>query len=230
MYGGWGKPPIGFTPGESGMEFTYTDAQFNADIFTISTTAKNVTEDYGILEAGMYAVEDGGKITLPFEVDPKSTKINGMEYTTETTAAAGKFSVTVAEKASTIKFAASEFAVGDEVQIMYRRRVANADVTKVLTTTGSARGELVITYPVMSAGDDCTAATIKAYYHIHVYRVRVSARPSLDASRGSAASPTLTFTAMDAHRRDNKWYDLVYEELTPEGNVSTEYGDSVVYD
>lgn len=211
------------------MEFTYTDAQFNADIFTVSTTAKNVAEDYGILEAGVYIVEDGLKIELPFEVQPTATKVNGLAYSTGT-AEKGKFTCAVADKKTTITFASDDVTAGDQVQIMYRRRIANADVTKVLTTTGSARGELVITYPVMSAGDDCTAAAIKAYYHIHVYRVRVSARPSLDTSRGSAATPALTFTALDAHRPDNKWYDLVYEELTADGSKSTDYGEEVVYD
>lgn len=212
------------------MEFTYTDAQFNADIFTVSTTAKNVSEDYGILEAGVYIVADGLKIELPFEVQESATKINGLTYVAGTTAEKGKFTCKVAEKKTTITFATDDVTAGDQVQIMYRRRIANADVTKVLTTTGSARGELVITYPVMSAGDDCTAAAIKAYYHIHVYRVRVSARPSLDTSRGSAATPALTFTALDAHRPDNKWYDLVFEELTADGSKSTEYGEAVVYD
>ena len=210
------------------MEISFTDAQFNGDLFTISSTAKSKTEDYGILETGTFAVDTGLKIELPFEVNPADTKINGMEYAT--TAAAGKFTVKVTDKVSTVTFNEGDVAAGDEVQIMYCRRIANADVTNVLTSTGSARGELVITYPVMSAGDDCTSASIKGYFHIHVYRVRVSTRPSLDASRGSAATPTLTFTALDAHRRDQKWYDLVYEELLPDGSVSTEYGDTVVYD
>ena len=113
---------------------------------------------------------------------------------------------------------------------MYRRRIAKANVTHILTTTGTARGELIATFPVMSAGDDCTAAAIKGYWHLHIYRARVSARPGLDVSRGSAASPTLTFSAMDPHRRDNRWYDWIYETLTPDGSVSTDYGDSVVYD
>lgn len=210
------------------MEISFTDAQFNGDIFTISSTAKSKTEDYGILEAGTYAVETGLTIELPFEINPADTKINGLAYAAE--AAEGKFTVAVAEKTSTITFHEGDVAVGDEVQVLYRRRIANADVTNILTSTGSARGELVVTFPVMSAGDDCTAAAIKGYFHIHVYRVRVSARPSLDTSRGSAATPALTFTALDSHRRDQKWYDLIYEELLPDGSVSTEYGESVVYD
>lgn len=136
----------------------------------------------------------------------------------------------VAEKATTVTFHADDVAEGDQVQIMYRRRIANGHVTEMLTTTGSARGELVVTWPVMSSGDDCTQAAIKGYYHLHVYRVRVSARPSLETSRGSSATPTVTFTALDAKRPDNKWYDLVYEELAADGSISTDYGTSVKYE
>lgn len=227
MYGGWGKPPLGFIPGESGMEATFTDAQFNADLFAIGSTAQTVTQDYGILETDTYPVVEGLKIELPFEVDVTNINIHGL--TLGTTAAAGKFTAAVNEKVTTITFFEGDVAVGDDVQVHYCRRIANASVTNILTSTGAARGELVITYPVMSAGDDCTAAAIKAYFHIHVYRVRVSARPSLDTSRGTAATPALTFTALDPKRRDQKWYDFVYEELTSNGQVSTEYGDSVEY-
>lgn len=78
VYGGWGKAPIGFVPGESGMEFSYTDAQFYADVFTVASTAKTQTKDYGVLASGNYIAETGSVVKLPFEVDTASVKVNGL--------------------------------------------------------------------------------------------------------------------------------------------------------
>ena len=78
IYGGWGKAPIGFIPGESGMEFSYSDAQFYADVFSVTSTAKAQKKDYGIPECKTYIAKTGSVVELPFEVDTATVAVNGL--------------------------------------------------------------------------------------------------------------------------------------------------------
>lgn len=40
-------------------------------------------------------------------------------------------------------------------------------------------------------------------------------------------TPTLTFSAMDAHRSDKKSYEMVYEKLDEDGNIVAKSGETV---
>lgn len=230
IYGGWGRVPLGFIPGDGGMECTFTDTQFDADLFMIAGTGTEVasTTDVGVLEADLYKVKTGPVVELPFECELASIKIDGLEATTDTTVETGKFKAAYADGKTTITLASADAAVGGDVQVFYRRRVVGSayDFT---TETSAARGELVITYPVMSAGKDCTEANVKAFFHIHVPRVKVTARPNLDASRGSAATPAITFSAIDSQRPDKRWYRVIFEPLSSSGAINTTYSTNVDY-
>ena len=231
VYGGWGKTPLGYVEGDSTMEISFTDAMFYEDLYAIGGTGSIATGiDTSVKGGGMYTVLTGPKIELPFQVNPTNVQIKG--FTVGDTATAGKFTVTYDDvtKISTIAFYAGDVVVGESLLVTYERRVAKASVTTVTTTGGSARGSLTLTWAVMSSGDDCTQAAIVGYYHLKVPRVMVTTRPSLDTSRGSAATPNVVFSAIDAHRGDDKWYDLIFEELD-NGIPSTDYsGGAFIWD
>lgn len=117
-----------------------------------------------------------------------------------------------------------DFQVGQTVMATYQRRATWVSVLTVLTTGSTARGSLTLTWPVMSSGTDCAQNAIIGFYHMKIPRVMVTQRPSLDTSRSTAATPQIVFSAIDAHRGDKKWYDLVYEPLD-DGMPITEYGN-----
>lgn len=230
IYGGWGHTPLGFIPGDGGMECTFTDTQFDADLFMIAGTGTAVAEttDVGVLEADLFKVKTGPILELPFQCDLTSIKIDGLVDAGTGEVTTGKFKAAYADSKTTITLAAADVSVGDDVQVFYRRRVVG-NAYDFSTETSAARGELVITYPVMSAGKDCTEANTKAYFHIHVPRVKVTARPTLDASRGSAATPAITFSAIDSQRPDKRWYRIIFEPLTDNGGINTSYSTNVDY-
>lgn len=226
VYGGWGKTPLGFIEGDATMEISYTDAMFYQDMFTVSSAGTTVSRDVqtSVRGGGIYIVETGPKIEIPFQVNLTNIQIAGYEVAGTGTAAAGKpvAAYDSTNKKTTITFAADDAVVGDDMLVTYERAVAKADVTTIATVGGAARGSLTMTWAVMSAGDDCSQAGVKGYLHLKVPRVMVTTRASLDTSRSTAATPNIVFSVIDAHRGDNKWYDLIYEDLT-DGAISTEY-------
>ena len=223
VYGGWGKTPLGFVDGDSTMEISYTDAMFYRDMYSISSVGTTtIGHDTTIKGGGVYTVQTGPQIVLPFEA--KNININGFTVKDTGTAAAGEpvAAYDSTNKKTTITFVAADATVGDDMVVTYSRRVAQADVTTIPTSGGAARGSLTMTWPVMSAGTDCSQASIVGLLHLKVPRVIVTARASLDASRGTAATPSITFSAIDAHRGDGKWYDIIFEEFE-DGAISTDY-------
>lgn len=224
VYGGWNKSPIGYIEGDSTMEISYTDAMFYRDMFAVSSVSTTATKDTAIRGGGVYTVETGPKIELPFQVNLTTIQIAGYTVAGTGTAAAGTPVATYdsTTKKTTITFASGDATVGEDMIVTYERRVASADVTTITTGGGSARGSLTMTWAVMSSGDDCSQASIVGYLHLQVPRVMVTTRASLDTSRGTAATPNIVFAAIDAHRGDQKWYDLVWEPLD-DGAISTDY-------
>lgn len=231
VYGGWGKTPLGFIDGDSTMEFSYTDAMFYRDMYSVGSAGATVTTgDTSVRGGGVYTVGTGLVITIPFQVNTANIQISGFEVGT-TTATAGhpQAAYDSTNKKTTITFYTGDVAIGDDILVTYERAVANADITTVTTTAGSARGSLTVTWAVMSSGDDCTQASITGYLHLKVPRVMVTTRASLDTSRGTAATPNIVFSAIDAHRGDNKWYDLIWEPLD-DGAISTDYSGTITWD
>lgn len=223
VYGGWGKTPLGFVDGDSTMEISYTDAMFYRDMYSISSVGSTETgHDTTVKGGGVYTVQTGPQIVLPFQA--QSIKISGFDVQNTGTAAAGQpvAAYDSTNKKTTITFVAADVTVGDDMVVTYSRRVAKADVTTIPTSGGAARGSLTMTWPVMSAGTDCSQASIVGLLHLKVPRVMVTTRASLDASRGTAATPNIVFSAIDAHRGDGKWYDIIFEELD-QGDFSTDY-------
>lgn len=213
--GGQGAYPIGFIDTDRGIECSFTNAKFDADMFEIAdaTTAENSASS--VLETKKYAVETGLKIELGFEVVPESVYIRGFAYSS-TDASAGKFKVEISSetpKKTTITFNTGDVAVGDEVNVTYERKIAAARSVATKTNTLSAKGEVWMHWPVYSDGTDCTESAIKGYVHVHVFRVRVTALPAIDSSYKTSATFSMTFTAIDPKRADGKIREIIYEEL-----------------
>lgn len=122
---------------------------------------------------------------------------------------------------TTITFFTGDVAVGDTLRVAYRRRVNGASVATVKTNSTTAKGSLYAHWPVYSSGTDCTESSIKGWLHLYIPRVRVTALPGFDNSYKSAATNSVTFSAIDPKRADEKMYDLSYEPLGANGAIVT---------
>ncbi|MGN0763463.1 MAG: hypothetical protein ACI4MK_08735 [Aristaeellaceae bacterium] len=192
-------------------------------MFAMANAVSMKQGDMATLESRLYEVKAGLKITLPFEVQEKSVRING--YTEADEAAAGKFAVKITTDTSPsteITFFEGDVEAGDTLRVAYRRRVNGASVATVKTNSTTAKGALYAHWPVYSSGTDCTESAVKGYLHLFVPRVRVTALPGFDNSYKSASTNAVTFSAIDPKRADNKMYDLYYEPLDANGEIITE--------
>lgn len=160
--GGQGQYPIGFIDTDRGLECSFTNAMFDGDMFEISNAGLAVDGDSYTLETKKYAVETGSKIELPFEVDVNSVYIRGLKLVTGSAAEAGNFTATVADGKTTLAFASGDVAVGDEVMVSYKRRIADAHDIIVKTNTASAKGEVWMHWPVYSSGTDLNVRSFVA--------------------------------------------------------------------
>lgn len=192
--------------------------------------ATNITEgDTGVMETNKYEVQAGLTITIPYECKENSVKIRGLEEAAA--AASGNFKVEITAAAedkagsTVITFAEGDVAVGDEVRVSYQRRAVGAQTVAVTTKTQSARGEAWLRYPIYSAGVDCTESAVKAILHVHIWRTRVTQAPGFDTSYKTAATNSITLSAMDAKRPDGQVYEMILEPMDSNGNiVSTSAG------
>lgn len=159
--GGQGQYPIGFIDTDRGLETSFTNAMFDADMFEIANAGMAVDADSCTFETNKYAVETGLKVELPFEVELATIYIRGLEYTSGE-AASGKFTAAYADGVTTITFYTGDVAVADEIYISYNRRIAGAHELTVNTNTPSARGECWMHWPVYSAGTDLNVRSFAA--------------------------------------------------------------------
>lgn len=193
-------------------------------MFAMANAVKMKQGDVSTLESRLYDVETGRKITLPYEVRTGSVKING--FTEAAEAAAGKFSVVITTTGegtpkTEITFAEGDVNVGDTLRVAYRRRVNGASVATVKTNSTTAKGALFAHWPVYSSGTDCTESAVKGYLHLFIPRVRVTALPGFDSNYKTAGTNSVTFSAIDPKRADQKMYDLTYEPLDANGDIVT---------
>lgn len=231
MTGGQGNYPLAFIETDKTLEFTFASSKFTMDMFEMANNAEATDGDRGALESKKYAVETGLKITIPFEVQTNSVKIRGMEEATAV--AAGKFKVAITAAAAEvdgkteITFNEGDVSVGDEIRVSYRRRVVSAHNIDVLTTGTTARGALGADWPVYSDGTSCAESAKKGILHLWIYRCRATALPGFDTSYKSAATNSITFSAIDPKRADGKSYSLFYEPLDADGEIVTKSAGTV---
>lgn len=186
--------------------------------------ATNIVEgDVGTLETSRLDVATGLVITIPYEVQTGSVKINGFDEAA--TSAAGKFVVAITaatastDGSTTVTFFAGDVVIGDTIAVSYRRRVVSAKRVVVGTKATTAKGSLYLHWPIYSDGTDCTEAAIKAWLHMYVPRVRVTAMPGFSNSYKSASTNSVTFSAMDPKRADGKSWEIDYEPLGSDGTI-----------
>lgn len=150
--GGQGNFPLAYIDTDSTLEFTFESALFTPEIFEMANATHQVEGDFGMVESKRWDVEAGLKVTMPFEVKTGSVVIRGLEEAQA--AAAGKFSVAITASAANtagstvVTFADGDVAVGDVVRIAYQRRIIDASMVPVKTTSTTAKGELYAHWPV----------------------------------------------------------------------------------
>ena len=232
--GGQGNFPLAYIDTDSTLEFQFESAQFKLDIFEMANGTKQVEGDFGVFDSDRYDVEDGLKITLPFEIKTGSANIRGLEEASDV--AEGKFKVTItASTAQTagkteIEFNDGDVTVGQTIRVGYQRRAVGASKVPVKTTSTTAKGELYARWPIYSDGTSCKDAAIKGILHLHIFRVRVTTLPGFSNSYKSGATIGLTFAAMNPKKGNKAMYDLVYEPMDEYGEIVNKSGNTVAWD
>lgn len=198
-------------------------------MFAMANAVAMKENDIGTLESKLFEVDSGLEITIPYETQASSIRIRGFEIAD--TAAPGKIKVDVTTgptPKTLITFDAGDVAGGDTLRVAYRRRVNSATIATVRTNSTTAKGSLYAHWPVYSGSTDTNDSSIKGYLHLYVPRVRVTALPGFETSYKTAATNSVTFSAIDPKRADQKMYDLYYEPLDENGGIITTPGGGPV--
>lgn len=234
--GGQGRSPLAYIDSDMTSEITFASSLFDLEMFAMANAVDVENGDFGTLESGLYEVEDGLTVNLPFEVKANSVQIvrpRGLEEAT--TAAAGKFTVAITAAtaetagATVVTFNTGDVAVGDTVRVAYIRRVVNASTVPVTTEATTAKGTLYAHWPVYSSGSDCSEGSIKGWLHLCMKRCRATALPGFDSSYKTAGTNSVTFSAIDAKRADKKFIEYTYEPLE-NGEIVNKSAETVNWD
>lgn len=75
--GGQGSYPLAFIDTDNNLEVTFSSSQFTMEMFEMANAANMVEGDVGVMETKKYVVEDGLKITIPYECKKNSIRIRG---------------------------------------------------------------------------------------------------------------------------------------------------------
>ena len=184
--GGQGNFPLAYIDTDSTLEFTFESSQFTLEIFEMANGVSQEMNDFGMLESNRFDVETGLKINIPYEVKSGSVVIRGLEE--DSSVGSGKFKVTITASAAAtdgktvIEFNEGDVTVGQVVRVAYQRRVVGASKVPVKTTSTTAKGSLFAHWPLYSDGTSCADAAVKAYLHLYIPRVRVTALPGFSNS------------------------------------------------
>lgn len=226
--GGWDFYPLATIRSSTTLEASFASSEFTMDMFSMANSATEVIGDNDTLDADLYPVNTGLTVTIPFEIDLNTYYIDmnpPMNRVTVAPAASGDVQAVYTDPVegtpgyTTLTFFAGDVAVGDEITVSYNRRLVSAHTVTVRTDSNSAMGELYIHWPVYADGADCTDSAIAGYVHFRIFRVRVSQAPGFDTSFKTAATNTITFTALNPRRADKRMYEIIYEELNSDGSA-----------
>lgn len=92
-------------------------------MFAMANAVKMQHGDVGTLESKLFEVENGFKVTIPYETQAKSVRING--FAEADTASNGCFTAVVSESgtpSTVITFFEGNVSVGDTIRVAYQRR------------------------------------------------------------------------------------------------------------
>lgn len=210
---GWSLFPVTYLPGQSTMEMQATSGQFNADLFAMSNNKTFSVQSYSVPYTAVYAVSAGTHtVEIMTDASIKDTIIvDGLEK--GETAAEGKFKVEETTPSGGGQYKTT-ITLGDtdieEVEVTYYV-VKDANVIEIDNKT-AAVGELIAKWPVYATGDESDAAGVKGYVLVKVHKCRVTAMPGFDTSYKSAATNSVTFSALDSKRADESIYSIAYVE------------------
>lgn len=219
--GGQRRSPLAYIDTDRNTELTFTSSLFTLEMFEMANAEEIEEKDYTTLESRVCEIEDGLKVTLPFEVQRTSVKIlspRGLEPSLITPHFEGE----ITEEShymirwTVIEFNASDVTVGQTIRISYKRRVVDGDRVTVKTDSTTAKGSFYAHYPLYSSGSDCTESSQKGTLHIYFPKCRATALPGFDASYKSAQAPGVTFSTIDPKRPDKKIFDIMYEDKSGE--------------
>lgn len=191
--GGQGNFPLAYIDTDSTLEFTFESSQFSLEIFEMANGVTQEAGDFGMLESNRFDVTSGLKVTIPYEVKEGSVIIRGLEEAAA--AATGKFKVVITAATSEVSgstevtFYEGDVTVGQTIRIAYQRRVVGSSKVPVKTTSTTAKGSLFAHWPLYSDGTNCADAAVKAFLHMYIPRVRVTALPGFSNSLNSCRLP-----------------------------------------
>lgn len=216
--GGWGLFPLAFINTGSTLEASFTSSQFSMDIFEgMSNVTAAEDTAFEMYHSAILVAGSDFSVDLPHKATAGSTFVYGLEATT-VSPAPGKYILTdVALEAgppevpahTKLTFDDGDVASGDTVRVIYKT-IVTAERARVLTSTMSARGEVTMKWPVYSSGTDCSEAAVKGYVILTIYMARVTAMPGFDTSYKTAATNSVTFSAIDPRRADGQMYSISY--------------------
>lgn len=188
---------------------TLTSAEFTMEMFEAANGVNAVDETVFIDEVKSYPVVSNS-IIIPFKVDAESVYINGL--TKGDAVAEGVFTVEVSEdEAETvITFNEGEFENDTDVEVFFDREVENVRTLNMTTGAPSSRGAAFMRWPLYAGSEDGAESAIKGYIQLEVPLCRVTALPGFDSSYKTASTQSITLSAMDAGRADERWYALRY--------------------
>ncbi len=221
--GGQRRSPLAYIDTDRNTELTFTSSLFTLEMFEMANAEEIEEKDYATLESRVCEIEDGLKVTLPFEVQRTSVKIlspRGLEPSLIIPHYEGE----ITEEShymirwTVIEFNSSDVTVGQTIRISYKRRVVDGDRVTVKTDSTTAKGSFYAHYPLYSSGSDCTESSQKGTLHIYFPKCRATALPGFDASYKSAQAPGVTFSTIDPKRADKKIFDIMYE--SKDGEIS----------
>lgn len=215
--GGWSQYPLAYIDTTKVLELAFTSAEFSLDMFEMANAVALQAATEPILKSALLEVGAGLVVTVPekYATTPElNVFVNGFTMVASpATAESGDITVASATDNTTLTFYAGDVAVGDTILVSYMHTPVNGQALYVPTSSGSARGELFVHYPVYSSGKDCTDASIKGYLTLNLYRVRVTELPGLDSSYKSETNPGMKFSAIEPGRADGRMFALVYEAV-----------------
>lgn len=175
---GWQNFPVAYLPGQSTMEISLTQGQFNADLFALANDRQFEKKAYNIFITEHPTIDaTSHKAALTHTAAEGTVSIRGLEE--DDSAAAGKFVVSDVTATETVPAHSEITFYSDEegeIEISYEFTVADAEVIEV-DNKSTAMGEAIFRWPVYGAAEDCTDSAIKGYIVMRVYRCRVTQMP-----------------------------------------------------
>lgn len=199
---GWSMYPVAYLPGQSSLEMQFTSGQFNADLFAMANAKKFAADENYMVPMTDILDVDASAHTVTLTQTPAEDTIFIAGMTKGSVAAEGVYSVA----GNVITF---DTGVTGKVEVNYEVNQGSA-MSIEIDNKSAAIGEAVFKWPVYGTGDDCTEKAIKGYVMMKVYKCRCTTMPGFDTSYKSAATNSVTFSAMDAKRPDGSIYNLAY--------------------